>query len=95
MKNIRLTESDLHKIVKKTVKKVLRGSKLDGFDYDKKAYDANGHEIHKGDIVIWVDPQTRMRTLYEVYEKPSSEMVKLRNKYEKREVLLKECLVVG
>lgn len=68
---------------------------FDDFDYNGKVYNPQWREIQKGDTVIRVDPETRIRTMYEVYEEPSSEMVKLRNKYEKCEALLEECFVVS
>lgn len=94
-KRVRLRESDLHRIVKESVKRVLRESEFDDFDYDEKAYDIKGCEIHKGDIVIWTDPETRRKVKYEVYEEPSSEMVKMANKYGECEALPEECLVIS
>ncbi len=123
MKRItRLTESDLHRIVRESVKRVLREGFTkpsnwkdtefkgtytdengalympdDDFDYEDDfdiAYDIKGHEIHKGDVVIWTDPETKRKIKYRVYEEPSSEMVKMANKYGECEALPSECVVV-
>lgn len=60
----------------------------------EKAYDTNGAEIRKGDNVIWVDPETGTQTEYQVYDEPSSEMVKLANEYGECEALPQECIVI-
>lgn len=60
-----------------------------------KAYDMYGSEIEKGDKVVWIDPETKTRTVYEVYEEPSDEMVKLWNKYGECEALPSECYIVA
>lgn len=65
------------------------------FEFDETAYDGNGKEIHKGNIVIWTDPETGSKVKYNVYEEPSSEMVKLSNEHGECEALPGECLVVG
>lgn len=79
---------------KKTSKNV-SSPDLDSFEFDETAYDENGKEIHKGDIVIWTDPETGMKVKYDVYEEPTSEMVKLANQYGECEAFPEECLVVG
>ena len=63
-------------------------------EFDEIAYDENGKEIHKGDTVIWTDPETGNEAEYEVYEEPSSEMVKLSNQYGECEAFPEECVVV-
>ena len=93
-KRIRLTESDLHKIVKESVNRILRESEYDDFEYDDTAYDRNGRKIHKGDVVIWTDPETRRKVKYEVCEEPTSEMVRMANKYGECEAFPHECVVV-
>jgi len=62
---------------------------------DERAYDKNGQEIHKGSIVMWRDPETGRKTKYEVYEEPTSEMVKMANDYGECEAFPDECLVIG
>lgn len=61
---------------------------------EEKAYDKNGREIHKGDSVIWVDPETGNKTEYEVYEEPTEEMVKLANDYGECEAFPCECILI-
>ena len=90
-KLIRLTEGDLHRIVKESLKRVLKESEFDDFGI---AYDKRGNEIHKGDMVIWFDPETGRKTKYEVYEEPTEDMVKLWSRYGECEALTRECLVV-
>ena len=58
------------------------------------AYDRNGHEIHKGDTVIWTDPELGYDAEYEVYEEPTEEMVKMANDYGECEAFPHECMVV-
>ena len=94
-RKIRLTEQDLHRIVKESVKRVLRESEFDDFDNDfGVAIDREGKQIHKGDVVIWIDPETGRRSKYEVYEEPTEDMVKLWSKYGECEALPSECVVV-
>lgn len=87
---VRLTESRLKQIVAESVKKALKEWNSD----DETAYDMNGNEIHMGDYVIWVDPETGRRAKYEVYDEPSSEMVRLANKYGECEAFPEECIVI-
>ena len=61
------------------------------------AIDKNGNVIHKGDKVLWTDPEFGRRRNpieYEVYEEPSSEMVKLSNEYGECEAFPHECEVL-
>ena len=57
----------------------------------EKVYDMYGSELEKGDHVIWVDPETKTRAAYEIYEEPTKEMVKLWSKYGECEALPTEC----
>lgn len=93
-RKIRLTESDLHRIVKESVNRVLRESEYDDLEFDETAYDRKGNEIHKGDVVIWTDPENGRKVKYRVYEEPNSEMVKMANKYGECEAFPHECLVI-
>ena len=36
-----------------------------------KVFDYNGIEIKKGSKVIWTDPETNHKEIFEVYEKPN------------------------
>ncbi len=55
--------------------------------------DANGCEIHKGDHVVWQDPETGNVSRYEVYEEPTEDMVKLWSNNGECEALPKECTI--
>lgn len=58
-----------------------------------KVRDLYGKIIHKGDRVIWIDPETGQNSeAFEVYEEPTSEMVKLWNEYSECEALPEECV---
>ena len=59
-----------------------------------KAIDINGCEIHKGDYVVWRDPETGATSEYEVYEEPTEDMVKLWSSYGECEALPNECTVI-
>ena len=93
---IRLRESELRRMIAQSVKRMLRESTMDDAysDFDDTAYDRNGNEIHKGNIVVWTDPETGRKAKYEVYEEPSSEMVKLWSEYGECEAFPEECLVI-
>ena len=56
--------------------------------------DRKGKQIHKGDTVIWIDPETGHKSKYQVYDRPLEEMVKLWSKYGECEALPSECIVV-
>lgn len=61
MKNkklIRLTESDLHRIVKESVNKILREDFLS--DLVIKAFDRKGNELTLGDVVIWKNLHSKL-----------------------------------
>lgn len=58
------------------------------------AIDRYGREIHKGDTVVWTDPETKAPTIYDVYEEPTEEMVKLSNDFGECEALPEECSVL-
>jgi hypothetical protein len=62
-------------------------------DIDSPVCDANGCEIHKGDHVLWCDPETGNTSEYEVYEEPTEDMVKLSSSYGECEALPKECTI--
>ena len=87
---IRLTESQLHKVIKESVDKVLKENPADF----GTAYDRRGKEIHEGDIVVWYDPETNNKEKYEVYGQPTEDMVKLWSEYGECEALPEECLVI-
>lgn len=90
---IRLTESQLHRVIKESVKRVLRESnELD--DFEETAYDCNGVEIHEGDIVVWTDPDGDRKVKYEVFGTPNSEMVQLWSKYGECEAFPHKCKVI-
>lgn len=89
---VRLTESQLHRVIKDSVKRVLR--EAEEWDDFGVAYDKNGVEIHEGDMVMWVDPETGRKARYEVYDTPTEDMVKLYNKYGECEALPSECVVI-
>ena len=100
-RRVRITESDLHRIVRESVNKVLRENRqmireFNDNDYDDLgvAYDKNGNEIHKDDIVICIDPETGRKTKYQVYEEPTEDMVKLWNKHGECEAYPQECVLV-
>ena len=61
----------------------------------KKIFDCNGIEIKKGNKVIWCDPEKISSGIYEVYEKPREDMVKLWNNYSECEALPNECVVIN
>lgn len=61
----------------------------------EKVIGRNGQEIHKGSVVMWMDPETGRKIKYGVYEEPTSEMVKLANDYGECEAFPHECIVVG
>lgn len=61
----------------------------------KKILDCNSIEIKKGSKVIWYDPETNSREIFEVYEKPTEDLVKLWNQYSECEALPKECIVIN
>lgn len=84
----RLTESQLHNMIKKCINEALED------DYNDKAYDCNGVEIKTGDIVVWTDPDGGRKVKYEVFGEPNSEMVKLWSKYGECEALPEECRVI-
>ena len=65
----------------------------EGFDFGT-AYDMNGNEIHKGDFVLWIDPETSRRTKYQVYEEPTEDMVKLWSRHGECEAYPAECILV-
>lgn len=56
--------------------------------------DCNGKVIREGDLVVWRDPETGTETLYEVYDEPTEDMVRLWNKQGECEALPSECHVV-
>lgn len=60
-----------------------------------KVFDYNGIEIKKGNKVIWTDPETNHKEIFEVYEKPREDLVKLWNQYSECEALPKECIVIN
>lgn len=105
---IRMNESQLKKVVAGVVKNVLneyydkeRWSQAEGGyipNDDEEdfgtAYDAKGKEIHEGDIVVWIDPETGRKTKYKVYDTPTEDMVKLHNKHGECEALPEECIVI-
>jgi hypothetical protein len=61
----------------------------------KKILGCNNIEIKKESKVIWCDPQTNTKEIFEVYENPTEELVKLWNKYSECEALPKECIVIN
>jgi len=64
-------------------------------DEDETPYDVNGVKLCVNDIVEWTDPETGRKVKYEVYEEPSSEMVKLCSKYGECEAFPCECRIIG
>lgn len=66
-------------------------------DDENIAIDKKGNIIHKGDKVRWTDPEFGKRRKpieYQVYEEPSSEMVKMANDYGECEGFPWECEVI-
>lgn len=58
------------------------------------ARDCNGKVIREGDLVAWRDPETGVETLYEVYDEPTEDMVRLWSFLGECEALPSECLVI-
>lgn len=55
--------------------------------------DKEGKPIRKGDIVWWIDPETKAMAKYEVYKEPTMEMVKLWSESGECEALPTECII--
>lgn len=93
---IRLTESDLHRIIKQTVKRVLRETR-DFEEFDDEFVDKNGNPIQKGSKVIWYDPEKSARDLkrvWTVYDM-GGDIVYIADDYSEAEVYPNELKVIG
>ena len=84
-KLIRLTESDLHRIVRESVNRVLREDFLS--DLVVRAFDRKGNELTLGDIVIWKNEKCK------VADWTDDDMIVLDTKNGKCEVSSKECIL--
>ena len=60
-----------------------------------KVFDCNGIEIRKGGKVIWLDPEGVSSGIYNVFENPREDLVKICNEYSECEVYPDECSVIN
>lgn len=107
-KVVRITESELHKIIKESIKKILR----EGFtnedrnsalympydDFEDEEYvDKKGHPIKVGSQVIWYDPEKSARDVKRVWtvDDMRGDIVYISDKFSEAEVYPQELVVVG
>lgn len=110
-KLIRLTESDLHRIVKESVNRVLKENnrrtkrmirEFDDYDEydvfeDEEYVDKKGHPIRIGSQVIWYDPEKSARDLKRVWtvDDMRGDIVYISDEFSEAEVYPQELVVVG
>lgn len=110
-KLIRLTEGDLHRIVKESVNRVLKESnrrtkrmirEFDDYDNydefeDEEFIDKKGHPIRIGSQVIWYDPEKSARDLKRVWtvDDMEGDIVYISDEFSEAEVYPQELVVVG
>jgi vacuolar-type H+-ATPase subunit H len=107
-KLIRLTEQDLHKIVKESVNRIIKENnqrarkiirEFDDYDEfeEEEFIDRKGNPIQKGSKVIWYDPERSARDLkrvWTVYDM-GGDIVYIADDYGEAEVFPQELKVVG
>lgn len=107
-KKIRLKESDLHRIIKESVNKVLKEGnrrtkrmirEFDEHDVfeDEEYVDKKGHPIRIGSQVIWYDPEKSARDLKRVWtvDDMRGDIVYISDEFSEAEVYPQELVVVG
>ena len=107
-KLIRLTEQDLHRIVKESVNRILKENNRrtkrmirefdDNNEFEEEEFiDRKGNPIQKGSKVIWYDPEKSARDLrrvWTVYDM-GGDIVYISDEFGEAEVYPQELVVVG